>query len=143
MSKQKLLGLLKEKDQSVEAPSAPNPYSQSDLNTHINNMGFQAEPTPNLSDLAASLNPQNKQLDTKPELANTDTSNALSMVRQHLMNQAKAPSVPSMPPVKSSSGLPINPYKQQIAAPVKQIEPQNKQLNMEALKSIMARRRGK
>lgn len=89
MEKDKLLNLLKKKDQSVEKVTEQNPYSQDDLSKFIDGVGFDVEQTPNLSEIAKLLNPQTKVLDTKPELKNTDEKSPLSMVREHLMKQEK------------------------------------------------------
>ena len=87
MQKEKLLNLLKQKDQSVEKVTEQNPYSQDDLSKFISGVGFDVEQTPNLSELAKLLNPQTKVLDEKKELNNTDEKNPLSIVRKNLMKQ--------------------------------------------------------
>lgn len=119
MEKEQLLKLLNKKDQSVEKITEQNPYSQDDLSKFIGGIGFNVEQTPNLSEIAKLLNPQTKALDTKPELNNTDEKSPLSMVRAHLMKQAKNP---------------IHEEKEDTG--------DDKQLSIQALKKLIAKYKG-
>jgi hypothetical protein len=113
MQKEKLLNLLSKKDQSVEKTTEePNNYSQGDLHKFIGRLGFDVEGTPKLSELAKLLNPQTQVLDEKPELQGQDNKHHLSMVREHLSRQKG------------------------------EIDPQDKQLSVEALKKLIAKYKG-
>lgn len=115
MEKEQLLQLLKRKDQSVEKQTEVNPYSQEELSKFIDGVGFNIEEKPNLSELAKLLNPQNKVLDEKKELNNTDEKNPISLVRKHLLDRSE-----KEPQDKSS----------------------DKQLSIEALKRLIAKYKG-
>lgn len=129
MDKNKLLNLLKKKDQSVEKVEVPNPYSQDELNTHISNMGFPVDPVPKLSEMAKLLNPQTQVLDTKPELDGKDEKNPLSIVRKHVM-------APQNHAQKSDT---IKPFKSQDSS---ESTGSNKQLSIQALKKLIAKYKG-
>lgn len=129
MQKEKLLNLLKKKDQSVEKVEISNPYSQKELNDHVSNMGFPVEQTPKLSEIAKSLNPQIKNLDTKPELEGKDEKNPLSIVRKHIMTQNNH--------MEKSDN--IKPFKSQ---ETHESSDSNKQLSIQALKKLIAKYKG-
>jgi hypothetical protein len=129
MSRKTLLNQLQKKDQSVESQPEVNPYSQDDLHSFLKDKGVNVEQTPDLSGAAAQLNPNNQQLDHKEDLQDVP-ENPISLVRQHLAQK-----------IKPLAKLPAQPFK---PIPVKQPElsPENKQLNMKALKSIMSKYKG-